>query len=122
MLAYLHSCALAFAYPIYVWINIRVWKTKLEIVLLKFLVPSGFPPYSASSATIEDNSICVLTIALLLGFVEEQLRQNSYGVRASGNFVSQTAYRRIFPLKKKSFSRERSGCAEVAVLTDVWKV
>jgi hypothetical protein len=83
MLAYLHSCALAFAYPIYVWINIGVGKTNFEIVLLKSLVPAGFPPYSASSATIEHNSSCVLTIALLLGFVEKQMRHNSYGVHAS---------------------------------------
>ena len=38
MLAYLHSCALAFAYPMYVWINIGVGKAKFEIALLKFLV------------------------------------------------------------------------------------
>jgi len=87
----------------YVWINIGVGKTKLEIVLLKFLVPAGFPPYSVSSATIEHNSSCALTIALLLGFVEEQMRDNSYGVRASGNFESQTAYRRVCPLQKQLF-------------------
>jgi hypothetical protein len=87
----------------YVCINIGVGKTKLEIVSLKSLVPAGFPPYSASSATIEHNSSCVLTIALLLGFVKEQMHHNSCGVRASGNFMSQTAYRRVFPLQKQLF-------------------
>ena len=97
MLAYLHSRALAFAYPMY------VGKTKLEVVLLIFLVPSGFPLYSASNARISHNSSCVLTIALLLGFVEEQMRHNSYGVRASGNVESQIEYRRLCPLQKQLF-------------------
>jgi hypothetical protein len=84
-----------------VWIHTGVRKTKLELVLLKFLVPAGFHPYFASSATIEHNSNCVLTIALLLGFVEAQMYRSRYTVRGSGNFVSQTAYRRVFPLQKQ---------------------
>jgi hypothetical protein len=79
-------------------IHIGVGKTKLELVLLNFFVPAGFPPYFASSATIEHNSNCVLTTALLLGFLEEQMRHNRYTVRGS-----QTAYRRVFPLQKQLF-------------------